>query len=114
MLAAQMFNSTMSVSRDTAKVGDRSKAPVVKRTSRRSPEPQVRVRLPAGAREWQKILELPTVFQPSAASGKNSWQILGRFGRVSAANGGKFRIALKSSSRSSGRAGSLWASLHPP
>ena len=49
----------------------------------------VRVRLPAGALTARKILELLGVFQPSAVSAKNSWQILGKFGRVLAAHGTK-------------------------
>lgn len=50
-------------------------APVVKRTSRRSPEPQVRVRFPAGAPEAEKRFQ--RFLDPPGCA----FQILGRLGR---------------------------------
>src|SRR5271163_4936683 len=48
-------------------------APVVKRTSRRSPEPQVRVRLPAGALKSEKSIGNKRLFVVAAMAGGTVW-----------------------------------------
>ena len=55
-------------------------APVVKRTSRRSPEPQVRVRFPAGALPLPQPAEIATFSRTASIWPENLWQICGKSG----------------------------------